>query len=286
MSDTIDKLTSKKFSSSSISHVANYPLIKTINEYVLSFSILNTLYQQLYSYLDVLNESVISKNKPIYDSLNFIDSNFDRIILSRVDVILKNSPDLSPYYPNHVYHSIVGYLNKKYLGPINNYIYNTYDQYLPATLTENKASFKLDELTAGSPESIKTEVYKFFKIFNEFLLRSRYFVSSKSNDVSESLISTYNKELEKLGEEGNAYYKSGQASINAGFSLFNNVNSDYIQPLKTQTQGYVSDAKTKADSYFTDAKKNITSTIQKETEVVDNKTQDFLNGSAPVRASA
>lgn len=272
---------SKTFTSKSVSHIASYSVIKTLSDYVLSLSLLNTIYQQLAAYASLFNEKVISLNVTVVNYLTLIDDKVDTLVLSKVDKAIAKSPDLSPYYPSTVYASVATKLNEKVLSPINSKYYNLGDKFLPATLTENKPLFKIHELTEGSKTSITSEIVKFFKISNEFLSRFQAYITSKSNTLSDEVISTYNKEFEKLAEEGNYYYKSGQASYNASLSLINNVNSSYIQP-------YVNETKKKADTFITDTKSkahNININLPFKTGTPE-KSENILNGSTPVSASA
>lgn len=283
MSEIVDKLTTTKFSSASASHIYSYPAVKSVVDFIYSFSIVQFLYTQLAPYVELINTKV-SGIKPVYDTATFVDSNFDRIVLTRVDLVLASLPDVSPYYPTTLFRKSVAYINKGYLAPINSFVYSHVDAHLPATLTENKATFKAADLSAGAEDEVFTEVYKFAKIVNDILLRSKAYLSSKKDVASETLITTYNKEFEKLGE-GNYYYKSGQASYNTGVAIINDVNSEYIQPLKTQTQGYVHEVaqqtRSKADSYISDVKSNLSTNA----ESVHVKSQELLNGTV-VSASA
>lgn len=273
----------KTFSSKSLSHIASYSVVKSITGYVLSFALLNTVYQQLAAYAGLFNEKVVSQNVTVVNYLTLADDKFDTIVLAKVDELAGKIPDLSPYYPSALYASAVTKLNGKVLGPLNSKYYSFFDKYLPATLTENKPVFKIHELAEGTSTSITSEFVKFFNITNEFLTRFKLYITSKSNTLSDEVIATYNKEFEKLAEEGNYYYKSGQASYNTSVSLINNVNSSYIQP-------YVNETKKKADTFITDTKSRAsfisTPSISISINAGPQKSDSLLNGAAPVSASA
>lgn len=269
MSETVDKITpNKKFESKSVNHVRSYSLVKQIEGFLLSFSLVNVLYQYAISVINFANTKLSSVDV-VYDSLTFVDEKFDDIVLSKVDWGLKQAPSGDQLNPVVYVKKAYNYVNASILRPINNTIYNAGDRVLPATNQENKAAFKLEEFGESS------EVSKFFKIVNEFVSRAKTFVSNKSNDVSNNLISTYNDELNTMKDDASLYKKKLVASYNTGYRFMSDVNN--------QTQEYVADVATttrnKADSLISDAKQGI-SAINGKANEIRNENAELLNGSS------
>lgn len=269
MSEIVDKTTpNKRFESKSINHIRSYSFTKQTEGFLLSFSLVNILYQYAISVINFANTKLSSVGV-IYDSLTFVDEKFDAIVLSEVDWGLKQAPSGDQLNPVVYAKGAYNYVNASILRPINNIIYKAGDKVLPATAQENKAAFKLEELDESS------EVSKFFKIVNEFVSRAKTFVSNKSNDVSSNLISTYNDELNTMKDESSVYKKKLVASYNTGYRFMSDVNN--------QTQEYVADVATttrnKADSFISDAKQGISSINSKANEI-RNESAELLNGSS------
>lgn len=269
MSEIMDKITpNKKFESKSINHIRSYSLVKQLEGFLLSFSLVNILYQYAISAIDFVNTKLSSVDV-VYDSLTFVDEKVDGIILSKVDWGVKQVPPSDKLNPVVYARAAYDYINTSILRPINNMIYNAGDKVLPATVGENKAVFKLEELGESS------EVSKFFKIINEFVSRAKTFVSNKSNDVSNNLISTYNDELNTMKDEASVYKKKLVAGYNTGYRFVSDVNN--------QTQEYVADVatttKNKADSLISDAKQGI-SAINGKANEIRNEGAELLNGSS------
>lgn len=269
MSEIVDKTTpNKRFESKSINHIRSYSFTKQTEGFLLSFSLVNIVYQYAISVINFANTKLSSVGV-IYDSLTFVDEKFDAIVLSKVDWGLEQAPSGDQLNPVVYAKGAYNYVNASILRPINNIIYKAGDKVLPATAQENKAAFKLEELDESS------EVSKFFKIINEFVSRAKTFVSNKSNDVSSNLISTYNDELNTMKDDASVYKKKLVASYNAGYRFMSDVNN--------QTQEYVADVATttrnKADSFISDAKQGISSINSKANEI-RNESAELLNGSS------
>lgn len=269
MSEIVDKVTpTKKFESKSISHARSYPLVTKSEEILFSFGLVNFLYQYLIAAINFANVELSSVGV-IYDSLTFVDEKFDALVLSSVDGVLQRMPSADSVNPLIYARGGYNYVNASILRPANNIIYNTGDKVLPATVSENKAVFKLEELGESS------EVSKFFKIANEFVSRAKSFVSSKSNDVSSNLIYTYNDELDTMKDEASIYKRKLVAGYNTGYrfvSDFNNQTQEYVAEVATSTRS-------KADSLISEAKQGISAINGKATEV-RNDGAELLNGSS------
>lgn len=286
LNNVTDKVRARSFTSKSISHISKYQLVQKISYFLLSFTLLNFLYQQVLTATNLIIENIVVPYKFIYDNLTWIDNKFDSIILTRVDKVVGFLPDVTKYTPFKVYHRTEELLEEKYLKPTNEFIYNSYDKYLPATVTENKTVFKLNELTELS------EFNKFFIIVNEFLSRFRVFVFNKSNEASHTLVSKYNNEVNVLNEEYTGLSKNVVASYKTSVGVVKDLNNEYFKPLKSQTQDYVvevaTNTKNKADNFISEAKQQITPRIDAfagtSQEIVDNAAAP--NGNILVNASA
>ncbi|CUM67168.1 uncharacterized protein PRCAT00004861001 [Priceomyces carsonii] len=279
MSEIANKITGKTFSSKSIDHISSYKPIKDTSNFLLSFGVVNYFYQQLFSVWSFVNENIIAKYSFILNTLNFVDEKFESIVLGNFDSIVKKLPDLSGLYPTTLYSKVTTKISTGYLKPTNTFIYNTYDKYLPATATDNKLAFKLEDLKDSS------EITKFFKILNEFLTRSRLYVSTKSGEVSGKIVSSFNQEKDSLKEKSDGLSKNVIASYNTGYKTLKNLNEEYIKPLKSQTQGYVvevaTSTKNKADSLLSDAKLQINPKLNN----ISAKGEELLNGKSTSNGS-
>lgn len=278
----------KLASSKTLAHINTYPVVKQVLDYALSFSLVAFFYQQFAAIVALVHSKIVGVPF-VVNNLAAVDAAVDTYVLTTFDkkvlpYVPKEAADLSPVA---ITHKLVDAINTLVLHPINSYVYSTYDQFLPATLTENKAAFKFEELKNQADSSATREVTTFVKIVNEFLLRARYLASNKLSEVSSVLASTYNKNFDALSAENNYYYKSGVASAATVKDLVSTVSTDYIQPLQKQTQGYVDDARSRADVLISGAKQNISDTIQPKAAAAEKKVKDFVNGSTiPVSASA
>lgn len=261
----------KKFESKSLDHISSYKIVKSSKEYLLSYDFINKLYQYVFGFLNQFLIKV-TQFSFIYRPLTFFDEAINAYVLNNFDKVLAHLPRSEFYSPRYHYNNATGFVSTRVLAPINRIIYNTGDKFLPATLNENKPVFKLEELLETS------EVSKFFKIINELLSRTRLWVSSKSNTVSERVIADYNEGIESLQNEESNIKKRIIASYNTGAKLVNDVHSSYIQPLRSQTQDYVSDVakntKSKAESYISDAKNGISQMNGR----AENLEKDVVNG--------
>lgn len=280
MSEVIDKLKQPKaFQSKSVDHVVSYPLIKQSKDYALSFGLVNYIYQQVFSVVNYVNIRLCSYDV-VYNNLKKADGLFDALVLSRVDLVLSYLPTIDSVNPLVYLDRARNYVSVSLLKPANNILYSRGDKYLPATVTENKAVFKLELLNESS------EVTKFFKILNEFVSRTQALVSEKSNEVSNNLVSTYNSELHEINDKTNAYRQRAVAAYNTIVKYVHNVNSEYVQPLRAQTQEYVVDVaattRSRADNIISEAK----SSINGKAEEIRSEGAELLNGSSSKQAPA
>lgn len=258
------EIASKQLSFKSVEHVAGYPIVKGVKDYALSYSLISYVYQQVYLITGFVFANFVAPFPIVKENLTWVDTQVDLVVLSRVDLVVDRANEFHP----------VSTVEKKYLAPANSYIYNTVDKYLPSSATENKATFKLEELKESS------EISKFFKILNETYSRSKQLATSKSTEVTNTVSESYNKEVAALENVSGNLQKKAVASYNTLIKLVQDVNNSYIQPLRNQTQDYVVDVatttKSKADSFIADAKNGIKPRVEQATA----KGQELLNGAA------
>lgn len=258
------EIASKQLSSKSLEHVVGYPIVKDVTDYALSYSLISYVYQQVYQITGFVFANFIAPFPLVKNNLTWVDSQVDLVVLTRVDKVVDRANDFHP----------VSAVETKYLAPANSYIYNTMDKYLPASATENKAAFKLDELKENS------EVSKFFKILSETFSRSKLLATSKSGELSKTVTDNYNKEVAALENVSGGLQKKAYASYNTLVKVFNDINNSYVRPLKTQTQDYVVDVatttKNRADSFIAEAKNG----IKPKADAAAAKGQELLSGAA------
>lgn len=170
--------------------------------------------------------------------------------------------------------SVVGDYKKKgvdtvsvYLKPVNDFASTTIDKVLP----------KSKKAAEEAKVNAETELAKSIEIVNDTYERSKDLITSKSNEVTNVVLSTYHKEFDSTTDK-NYYVKVASASVNTGVALLKNVNSDYIQPLKETTQHYVQETIThtngKADEFVSESKQAV--------ENVSVQLNGSLNGAIPV----
>lgn len=272
---------SKEFSSKSWDHVASYPLVKSVVSYSLSFKVfqvLTTYLTAVFNYAAGLLFSAVPASK---DYLEFFDTKFDANVLTQVDFIVSK---VEPYYTQVVDYASSSLKkldnavaeNKKhsqealesmkknaedvvsgYLKPVNEYASSSVDKVLP------KSKKKADEAKTAADN----EISKSIEIVSDTFERSKDLIQSKSSEISNAVVSTYNKEFEAAPEK-NYYVKVASASMHTGVTLLKNVNNEIIQPLTSSTQTYVSETVNKAE---------------KSVEETAAKAQEYVaNGSAPI----
>lgn len=194
-------------------------------------------------------------------------------VLSRVQQVTapyqKKLDDVS----KNVQDSVNGYKKKgeetvsAYLKPVNDYASSTVDKVLP----------KSKKVAKDTKAAAETEFAKSIEIVNDTLERSKDLITSKTNDVSSAVVSTYNSEFESAPDK-NYYVKVASALVSTGVILLKNVNSEYIQPLKESTQTYVQET----IAHTEDKAKELVSSTEKTAENVSVQLNSALNGAIPV----
>lgn len=152
-----------------------------------------------------------------------------------------------------------------YLKPVNEYASNTVDKVLP----------KVKDSAAKAEKSAKNEIGKLIDIVNDTYERSKDLIVSKKDDLTKTVTSTYNKEFDAAPEK-NYYIKVASASVSTGITLLRNVNSEYIQPLKTQTQSYVTDVAAQTKSKALEVVAKGQEAVEKNTPTLNGSLQQQL----------
>lgn len=282
---------SKSIPTSSFSHIKSYPPVKKVSDYALSFSIVTALSTYVVALTNYLYTNVLVKLPLVESLVTAADAKFDVVVLGNFDKVLaaassykkkgedtlatykKKGEDTFSTYKKKGEDTFATYKKKgedtvgTYLKPVNDYASSTVDKVLP----------KAKDALAKSEDAATNEISKSIEIVNDTLERTKSLITNKSSELSNAVITTYNKEFDASPDK-NYYTKVASASVSTGVTLLKSVNSDYIQPLKATTQNYVSD---------------VTSHTRDKVEEVVNSTKDLgskdspLNGLAiPVSASA
>ncbi|KAK6457421.1 uncharacterized protein RJT20DRAFT_1991 [Scheffersomyces xylosifermentans] len=246
----------KLFHSKVLDHITGYTYVHKILSYVVSFSIVNYIYTSYVVPLVTLVNSKVLSVAPVTPYLTKFDAFADDLLTKYFDGVIIGYPLKT-----------IQYLEVTFVAPVNNYLIAAHNKYFPETA-----------YTASSDNSA---VYTFFLILNEVLKSSRATVSNKSTEISNSLITTYNEELNST-KGSNLIAKNIEASYSTATKTFKSLNDDYLQPLKVQTQDYVSEVasstKSRADHLFAEAKQ----TIDPALESLNAKGASLVNGSAAV----
>lgn len=253
---------SKPFSSQSLNHLKKYPVVQKALAFAFSFQLINVLYSYALAVANVVYSKTVANIPVAAGLLQQADTKFDAVVLSSVDAVVDKSEILvkqgdtvlqeykkkggeyintyklvgDDYKKKAV--DIAGAYKKKgedtisvYLKPVNEYASTTVDKVLP----------KVKEAGETAQAEVSNELHKSIEIVNDTLNRSKHLISAKSNEISNSVISTYNQKFDSAATE-NYFVKVASASINTGVTLIKSVNLDYIQPLKETTQTYAQEA--------------------------------------------
>lgn len=216
------------FSPKSVSHIEQYSLVKRLAAVVLSFSLVRAVYTYTVALANFLNHKIVPRVPYAERFLVFFDAKFDLLVLGNVDKAVakaeeqqKKATALASTYRKRGEKTVEGYLK-----PVNEYALQTVNQYLPKA--------------GGASAKGDTEISKLIDIVNDTFSRLKHLVQSKSQELSQSVVKTYNQEFDAVKEK-NYYVKVALALVTTGFKLLKLVNKEYIEPLKATTTSYVSE---------------------------------------------
>lgn len=226
---------SKAFSSKSKAHFESYSVVKHLQSYLLSFLLFQAVTTYVVALSNYFNDQVLSRFPFVVRQLSSADETLDRLVLSNFDKALavasqkaKQGEDLALSYKKKGEDVV-----SVYLKPVNEYASSTVDKVLPKVKDAAKKAEKKEK-------QAENEISKSIEIVNDTYSRSKDLFTTKSQDISNTVLTTYNKEFDS-SKEKNYYVKVASASVTTGVKLLKSVNSDYIQPLKSTTQSYVTD---------------------------------------------
>lgn len=273
---------SKTFTSKSAEHIASYPLVKSTTSFVFQFRLFAVLAAYILALVNFTFDYLLSNFPALKDYFIVFDQTFNDNVLATVDSLVgvadgyyKKSSEYASSTLKKFDEVIAE--NKKqsqetlssikknasdkvssYLKPVNEFASSSVDKVLP----------KSKKKAAEAKDEVENEISKSIEIVNDTIERSKDLILSKSSEISNSVLSTYNKEFDAASEK-NYYVKVASASVHTGVTLLKNVNNDIIQPLKTSTQSYVSESVAQAE---------------KKAENLTSKAKEYVasNGSAPV----
>lgn len=237
---------SKAFTSKTKAHLESYSVVKKLQSTLLSFQLVQAVTTYVVALSNYFNDQVISRFPFVVRQLSFADETLDGVVLGNFDKALavasqkaKQGEDLAISYKKKGEDTLSAYKKKGedavgvYLKPVNDYASSTVDKVLPKVKNAAKKAEKKEK-------QAENEISKSIEIVNDTYSRSKDLLSNKSQDISNTVLSTYNKEFDS-SKEKNYYVKVASASVTTGVKLLKSVNSDYIQPLKSTTQSYVTD---------------------------------------------
>lgn len=248
---------SKAFSSKSKAHVESYSVVKHLQSYLLSFLLFQAVTTYVVALSNYFNDQVLSRFPFVVRQLSSADEALDSLVLSNFDKALavasekaKQGESLALSYKKKGEDVV-----SLYLKPVNEYASSTVDKVLPKVKNATKKAEKKEK-------QAENEISKSIEIVNDTYSRSKDLVTSKSQDISNTVLTTYNKEFDS-SKEKNYYVKVASASVTTGVKLLKSVNSDYIQPLKSTTQSYVTDVAQQTHKKADDAVSNGVAEVKK-----------------------
>lgn len=271
---------SKPFSCKAWEHIASYSWVKYTLDFFLSFKLVQVFATYLVAVLSSTSNLLFTQIPASQTFVERLDAAVETKILTVVDHLVAI---VEPYYAQAAGFATSSYKkidnvvaeNKRhsqmalssakknakeavtgYLKPVNEYASSSVDKVLP------KSKKRAFETKAAASD----EISKSIDIVSDTIERSKDLILAKSTELSNSVVSTYNKEFE-AAPKNNYYVKVASASVNTGVTLLKNVKTEIIQPLKFTTQTYVSETE---------------STTQKNSENAAAKAKEFVKGSAPV----
>lgn len=276
---------SKAFTSKTKAHLESYSVVKKLHSYLLSFQLVQAVTTYVIALSNYFNDQVISRFPFVVRQLSFADETLDGVVLGNFDKALavasqkaKQGEDLAISYKKKGEDTLSAYKKKGenavgvYLKPVNDYASSTVDKVLPKVKNATKKAEKKEK-------QAENEISKSIEIVNDTYSRSKDLLSTKSLDISNTVLSTYNKEFDS-SKEKNYYVKVASASVTTGVKLLKSVNSDYIQPLKSTTQSYVTDVALQTQKRADDVVSNGVAEVKKTI----NGTAEQTNIAVPTSA--
>ncbi|KAI5954878.1 hypothetical protein KGF57_003903 [Candida theae] len=247
----------KQFDSKTIQHINSYPLVKDIEQLVLSISLVQVIHQQLvvpiYNFL-ITNILTIS---PIYEVAGL----FDGLSLYALGIFDYFFIELPNYF--------ISLIVNNFIKPINQHIIHINNQFLKPV--ENEAEDSL---------------FQIYYTLKSIVLNATSVAYSNANEIQSHIVSTFNQELKATSKDKSTLEKNLTASYNTGVKTVKTINDDYIVPLKNQTQEFVSNGRKNAESFIKETRDKIEPKLNGAAAELNNRKDDLLkNNSVPVPAN-
>ncbi|KAL6024080.1 hypothetical protein RJF_4277 [Candidozyma auris] len=255
---------SKAFTSKSKAHFESYSLVKRLQSFILSFALFQAITTYVVALSNYFNDQVVSRFPFVVKQLSAADELVDGLVFGNVDKAVafaadkaKQTEQVAQAYKKKGTDLLLAYKKKGEDAPVNEYASSTVDKVLPKVQDAARKAEKKEK-------AAENEISKSIEIVNDTYSRSKDLFATKSQDISNTVLNTYNKEFDS-SKEKNYYVKVASASVNTGVKLLKSVNSDYIQPLKSSTQNYVTDVASqtqrKADEVVSNGVSEVKKTI-------------------------
>lgn len=244
-------MSDKLFESKALQHVYSYEFVHKLVTYVLSYSILNYIYQQLVVVYAKINQLIITPYLSPY--LSLVDGKLNSL-LTNVDNLGLKSFNLLKF-------------------------------------TNDESFKKLNQLFPDDKYALKnsSELEKSIEIFKQFLTRFYKFTITQSNEVSKQIVDTYSQQVKE--NDGNIVVKNFNAGVNTANITFEtyikplqtkttdliNDGKTYLNDVTTQTKTKINDVTTQTKTKITDV---TTQTKTKAQEVLNDgkkKAQEFVS---------
>lgn len=246
----------KNFHSKSWDHLVSYPVVASTRDYVLSYKTVQIVTAYILAVLDFASAQ-LGKSPAAMSLLSLLDAKADSLVLGSVDSVLESKyyakgKELAAAYYARV-HSIVAAVYARAAGVAKPYteraqavsskVSTTVEDYkkkgqdtvsLQLKRVNEYALLTVDKVLPKGKAAKKTAESDFaesIEILNDAFERSKTLLLTKSSEVSDAVVLTYNKEFDAAADKG-YYAKVASASVNTGVTLLKNINHEYIQPLK------------------------------------------------------
>lgn len=228
------KITSK---SKTAEHLLSYSAVSMVVNTLMGFSLLKYVYDQFNELVLTRLIALMNKFPMVLNLLTSVDAFANDKVLAAFDLALE--------IPVKYYTGLKSYANGV-VKSANKYYFGWLNFYLP----------KSSKLSYPTNDNSLLETYD---ITNKFALAVKHLMVVNSNALSNYLISTYQQQY--ANDKTAGYTKRVVVLYKVSKTIADDVNKNYVNPSKIQTQDYVNDfttqTKNKADTFISDAKQGI-----------------------------
>lgn len=250
----------KKFDSKTIQHINNYPLVKQVEQLILSISIFQAIHQQfIWPIYQFIITNVLSIS-PIYEVADLFDG-LSLYALGIFDYFFIGLPT-----------QVINFFVVNLIKPINQQIININNQFLKPIKNESEDSIFQIYYT------LKSIVYNLTNV-----------VYSNGKEIQLQIVSTYNQELKKTNisasnssssKEKSYLEKNLTASYNTGIKTVKTLNDEYLTPLKNQTLEFVVNGRKNAENFLKETRDRIEPKLNGVATELNKQKDDLLNNNA------